>query len=190
MTEQGKLPGEWSATGWRAPADGMQFEQWERVGEKIREKKNRAERKLSEACWQWGDWLNWGEPYFGERHAQALEETDYHPGSLHRISKTCAELPGSRRRERVTFWKHAEVLGLSEDDQDALLRLAEEQGWTTVEIRMEAAKLRRSASEGGAEQVQFEADPDGQETCPLCSGSGTVSHDRKEAYFKEEAGVY
>ena len=184
-----ELPGTFDSTSWRAPYY-MEFEQWEHVGEVLRGHRKKSETEYNSRLWWLADWLNWGDGFFGERHAQALDQTDYSGESLNDIARVGRAFPFSERQpvDKVSFWMHDEVASLPETSRFALVARAAEEGLTRRELRGIAAEERNRKEDGG--QVQFDvgdtSDSHGQKTCPLCEGAGLVTDDRHRAYVMEE----
>ena len=183
-----ELPGTFDSTSWRAPYY-MEFEQWEHVGEVLRVHRRKSEEEYSSRLWWLADWLNWGDGFFGERHAQALDQTDYAGESLNDIARVGRAFPFSQRQspQKVTFWMHDEVVGLPETSRFALIARAANEGLTRRELRGIAAEERDKPDDGqGQLDVGDTTDSHRQKTCPLCEGAGMVSDDRHRAYLLEE----
>lgn len=124
--------------------DGISLEEWADIGKKA--------IRVSEAIqWIVGDWLNFGYKKFiealeenspdrreiGERYRIALECLPYEYGTLRNIAWISAQVPVSRRRDKLPFTHHQEVANLSPANQIKFLRLAEEKGWSRSKLRVE-----------------------------------------------------
>jgi hypothetical protein len=116
-------PGRWTATSWTPPAHQLTFDTWQEIGKKLRREYDRLDSQRSSILWYLADWLNWGEGTFGERYAQALDATDYHRRALGNIARIGRRFTPDMRcaPERVSFWTHAEVEKLPDDDALELL---------------------------------------------------------------------
>ena len=92
-------------------------------------------------CWNMGDMMIYGEAQFGEEYAQAI---GYKEQTVRNITTVCRQIPKSRRRrpDEVRFWKHYECIGLTPEQQDALLERAAAENLTKMEIRAEQRLLR------------------------------------------------
>jgi hypothetical protein len=112
-------------TGIEAAADAT-FEQWESFGRALRDIEGSIQ-------WWIGDWLNYGEHKFGERYAQAVEETHYSYQTLANMKYVASKVEPSRRRENISFSAHAEVAPLSPPDQEKVL--SQSAGKTRKEVR-------------------------------------------------------
>jgi hypothetical protein len=82
-----------------------------------------------------GDWLLWGEGMFGEDAAQAVEATGRSKATLLEYVRVCRQVPPSRRRRALTWSHHQAVAARPPDEQERLLRLAEEHRWNREEFR-------------------------------------------------------
>ena len=89
-----------------------------------------------------GDWLNYGEHAFGEKYAQALDETERDYGTLRNYAFVCARIERGRRRGELSFSHHQEVAGLEPHVQDELLERAVVERWTTRDMRKAVSELR------------------------------------------------
>lgn len=126
----------------------LSFEDWTGVGEFLFWSKERREAELDTINWMIGDWLRFGEHKWGEKYAQAVEETGLAYQTLANIQYTVDKFDDPyRRRENLTFTHHAAVAALPAADADALLSDAEEQGWSSYTIR-EHAQDRRAVNDG------------------------------------------
>jgi len=106
----------------------MSFEDWERLGFSLQ----RANRAIH---WWIGDWLRFGECKYGEKYAQALDETPFVQGTLQNDVWVAKHIEISRRRENLSFNHHSEVAKFEPEEQDYWLDLAEQNGWTQKKLR-------------------------------------------------------
>jgi N6-adenosine-specific RNA methylase IME4 len=121
------LPGAVSDTALNLP-DGLSFDDWQRVGETL--------GRIGRAHQWWiGDWLNYGEAAYGEKYAQAINETGYEYQTVADIAWTSKAVEVSRRRESLSFSHHREVAPLPPREQTDWLDKAERFGWSKAELR-------------------------------------------------------
>ncbi|MDR7492250.1 MAG: LmbU family transcriptional regulator [Armatimonadota bacterium] len=128
----------------------LPYEAWEELGRALgaMARTNR---------WWLGDWLLAGEDLYGEEASQALESR-YEQGervtglayeTLTNYAWVCRQVPPERRRPSLSFSAHAEVASLEPDEQERWLSLAEEQGWSSAELRR-ALRAERARAESEA----------------------------------------
>lgn len=110
------------------------FEAWQQMGETL--------DRMSGA-WQWwyGDWWNFGESRYGEKHAQALPDKDYDTKS--RAAGVAGRIEFRRRRRNLSFSHHREVAYLEPAEQDAWLDRAESAGLSVQALRREIRSAKR-----------------------------------------------
>ena len=94
------------------------FEQWVNVGKFIK----RSHKSVK--FWQ-GDWLNYGEDNFDE-WTQYYDESDPDSKDLSEEKWVAKMVPPSRRRSKLSWGHHREVADLEEEDQENMLKVAEE----------------------------------------------------------------
>jgi len=144
------LPGTVTLTSWTPPG-GLAYDEWVASG-RLLGKINRA------LNWWIAAWVLYGEGHFGERFAQALDDTGLAPQTLQNVLTVARAFPESRRRETLTFAHHAELASLDADAQDRWLDQAEagdqlpngeRQPWSVKRLR-EARSERRPAPTGCA----------------------------------------
>jgi len=94
--------------------------------------------------WMVGDWLNFGERKYGDKYTQGLEAGMYDLITLRKCSWVCRNVPPERRRpSAVLSFKHHEVVTpLDAEQQEEMLRLAEEERLTVRELQYEVKRLR------------------------------------------------
>lgn len=104
------------------------YEAWEWMGKQL---------QIVQRCSGWwiGDWLLGGEALFQDRYLQAIELTGNELQTLRNKQWVCRKVPPERRREGLSFTAHAEVAGLSDDEQEHWLDMAEREGWGCKELR-------------------------------------------------------
>ena len=137
------LPANFIKTGLQLP-DNLTIDQWFDIGSFI----NKCEQSV---MWWMGDWWNFGNHKYGERASQALD-SDYSFGTWMNAGYVCDKVETSRRREVLSFSHHQEVAALEHDQQDELLELAIQNGWTRRELRNEI-RLRKQQKELSAKNI-------------------------------------
>ena len=129
------------------------YGQWEALGVML--------GALSHAsCWLLGDWIEHGERVYGEKYAQAVEETGLAPQTLMNYASVCRRVPPERRRAALPYSYHAVVAPLEPEVQVVMLAEAETQGWTRREL---------------AAAVKGDPEDEVHLTCPTCDGKGWVT---------------
>lgn len=131
-----EIPGcEFKPTSLTLP-DRLSYDHWERIGRQL---------QLAELAVQWwiGDWLNYGESRYGEKYAQALEETGKAKKTLMNYAYVAKAIETSRRRDVVDFSTHAEVASLKPDEQEKLLAKAAKEKLSRGTVRREAERVKR-----------------------------------------------
>lgn len=116
-------------------ADDISWEEWVHLGGTL----STMEVALH---WWLGDRINRGEALFGEKYAQAVQETGRNYQSLVDIAYVAGRVELSRRRDNLTFSHHREVAPLPPAEQDRLLDLAESEGLTIKALRALAREAR------------------------------------------------
>lgn len=109
------------------PSGSPTFTQWVEVGKFIK----RSHKSVR--FWQ-GDWLNFGEKNFDEWE-QYFDKNDPDSKPLLEDKWVAKMIPPSRRRSKLSWSHHREVADLEEEDQENMLKVAEEN-------RMELSKFK------------------------------------------------
>jgi site-specific DNA-methyltransferase (adenine-specific) len=91
-----------------------------------------------------GDLLAYGEKRWGTTYADMVGETGYDIGTLQNLKWVASKVDAEQRRETLSFAHHQEVVRLSPAQQDRVLTLAEDEGWTRDMVRQEAYRVVRS----------------------------------------------
>ncbi len=112
------------------------FEQWSECGRFIQKANGSVNLWL-------GDWLNYGEKKWGEKYAQAIEETGLEEQTLTNAAYVAKHVDFSRRRENLPFSQHAEVASLEPDKQTEVLDWAEAEHATVREVREKVKEIKR-----------------------------------------------
>jgi hypothetical protein len=117
--------------------EDLEYDHWERIGRQL---------QLADMAVQWwiGDWLNFGERKYGEKYAQAIEETGRAMQTLKNYAYVARQIETSRRRDVVDFSTHAEVASLEPEDQERVLAKAAKEHQSRNTVRREAEKIKRA----------------------------------------------
>jgi hypothetical protein len=117
--------------------EDLEYDHWERIGRQL---------QLADMAVQWwiGDWLNFGERKYGEKYAQAIEETGRAMQTLKNYAYVARQIETSRRRDVVDFSTHAEVASLEPEDQEKVLAKAAKEHQSRNTVRREAEKVKRA----------------------------------------------
>lgn len=99
--------------------------------------------------WLIGDWLIYGEHTYGDKYVQAAEILDLAPQTCMNLRSVAARVPPQRRRLTVKHSHHAEVAALPPNDQRHLLKRAETESLSKMELR----KIVRGVTEEQFEDV-------------------------------------
>lgn len=108
--------------------DDLAFEEWEQIGSVLGKVRDATAFAL-------GDWFIWGESAFGELSAQAVEATGRSKTTILEYVRVARQVPPSRRRATLPFTHHQVLAARPPEEQDRLLKLAEEKGWSVEELR-------------------------------------------------------
>jgi hypothetical protein len=117
--------------------EDLEYDHWERIGRQLQ----RADMAVQ---WWIGDWLNFGERKYGEKYAQAIEETGRAMQTLKNYAYVARQIETSRRRDVVDFSTHAEVASLEPEDQERVLAKAAKEHQSRNTVRREAEKIKRA----------------------------------------------
>ena len=98
--------------------------------------------------WWWGDYLNHLASTRGIEYAEAKAASSYSPETLKRAAWVCRHIDRSRRHEALSFGHHIEVAGLSPTDQEIWLDRAEDERWSTKQLRAEIRKSKAQVTNG------------------------------------------
>lgn len=128
------LSGALSERGYTLP-DDLSFEQWAAEGTTLV-----AMAKFS-MLWL-GDWLNYGEAKYGEKYQQAVQETGLALQTLRNAAWVCARIPPNERPVEIPFSHLRAVASLDRKPRAALLRRAEREHLTEMQLRIEVRKTK------------------------------------------------
>jgi hypothetical protein len=188
LTALTKLAGSWEATSW-TPPQGISYEIWADIGDVLKSTRRRVESQNSSVLWWLADWLNFGEGTYPERYTQALDETDYSRDSLGNIARIGNSYPPDRRMDPdvVSFWTHADVERLPAEYADDLLEsYASGEISSRRVLRDEEREIRKKLKIESLQDELLEAGISEWPACPLCSGSGHVAPEQREAFLGVE----
>ena len=124
-----------SATGMRFSAR-MPFEIWSALGPRIAVRANASR-------WWLGDWLVFGERYYGTRYREAIAATGLDYQTLRNYAVVARRFELSRRRDNLSFQHHAEVCSLPDPEQEHWLDLATRRHWSKQELRLRIRRMKR-----------------------------------------------
>ncbi|TBL45502.1 hypothetical protein EYA84_00470 [Verrucosispora sp. SN26_14.1] len=108
------------------------------------------------SAWWLGDWLIYGQSAYPDRYRHAIAETSLDYQTLRNYAWVARRFTPHRRRERLSFQHHAEVAGLPEQEQEAMLTQAELNGWSRNQLRRQIQQRRGVAKTQPAEIVQLQ----------------------------------
>jgi hypothetical protein len=102
-----------------------------------------AARDYSTSRWQIGDLLNHGEAAgYGKTYDETVAETGLSQQRIANLKWLAGAVEISRRRESLSLGHHMEIAALPPAQQDRLLELAANAGWSRAILREEAAKVK------------------------------------------------
>ena len=159
----------WSTVSWRASSD-LDLAEWIEHG-----------RRLGllgrNSGWWIGDWLRYGNAKYGERYSRAVKVTGYDRQTLMNMVYVASRFESERRRPTLSWSHHAEVAGLSAEEQDRWIERAEAERMSVRDLREQVRTERRAvhavsvranatqavqASTGADEVVPISAAADGR----------------------------
>jgi hypothetical protein len=114
--------------------------------------------------WWIGDWLRYGNARYGEKYSRAAKLTGYDVQTLTNMVWVASHFDVSRRRENLSWSHHAEIVAMSQHEQELWLNRAHVDRLSVRSMREEIALLH------GAEvrQEHAEVDIDATLVCPAC----------------------
>lgn len=92
------------------------------------------------------DALSFGEDTFSERAAAVFPDQQWAWQTMANWAWTSKAVPPERRHAALSFSHHGEVASLPAPQQEVMLTLAEEQGWTSADLREQVRKAKRTAA--------------------------------------------
>lgn len=121
------LPGKVELTGAIFPAN-LPFEKWAGLGAQLKQSRESLR-------WWIGDWLAYGEATYGERYAQALDNSEWDYQTLRNLVWVARAIPHADRRASLSWSHHAECAGLENDQRNALLDKTEAERLSVKDLR-------------------------------------------------------
>lgn len=134
-----------TSTGLALPKD-LTFDDWQAVGVSLLN----VERGIN---WAIGDWLNYGQSRYGAKYTAAVEATGRDVQTLMNVAWVASRFTISRRRETLSWSHHAEVAGMEPRQADAILKEAEQLGWSRSELRGAMRALRSGEESGTGHEI-------------------------------------
>ncbi|MFE0425013.1 LmbU family transcriptional regulator, partial [Streptomyces sp. NPDC058953] len=113
--------------GLQIPA-GLAFEEWERAGRQL-------SGIVNSSSWWLGDWLVYGKDHYSDRYERGIRAAGLQYQTLRNYAWVSRRFDVVRRRAGLSFQHHAELAPLPVEEQDVWLDRAEQQGWTTKQLR-------------------------------------------------------
>ncbi len=105
---------------------------------------------MGRACQWWiGDWINYGDAAYGEKYAQALDETGLDVQTLMNAAWVAGRIPAGLREERLSWTHHREVAALEPEPRQALLERAVAENLPTAKL----AALVKAQKQNGTDPV-------------------------------------
>jgi N6-adenosine-specific RNA methylase IME4 len=112
----------------------MTFEEWQSIGLQL--------QLMHGSVGFWiGDWLNFGERKWGEKYAQAIEETGLDYGTLMNYVWVSKALPFSLRSENLSYSAHKEIAAAPEKERKQLIENSE--GLTSREVKELVKEIKK-----------------------------------------------
>jgi len=145
MSDGLAIPGEVQPT-YYIPDPNMTFEEWMAAVGQI------AQLRKASRFWL-GDAIAFGENKYGEKYAQAIDETKFDYQTLANAVWVCKSIEPSRRRENLSFAHHEAVAKLEPAEQDQWLDEAARNKWSSADLRG-MLKESKGGADGDAELVE------------------------------------
>ncbi|GAA1985359.1 LmbU family transcriptional regulator [Catenulispora subtropica] len=125
----------------------LSYDAWERVGKQLN-------GVIDSSAWWLGDWLIFGKERYVDSYQQAIRAAGLSYQTLRNYAWVARRFAPAERRAQLTFQHHAEVVSLPKEVREKLLDQAEQQDWTTKQLRErvrgKAARPPRPAAARGA----------------------------------------
>jgi hypothetical protein len=112
------------------------FEDWDSVGQYL--------RYIHTGTQFWlGDWINYGESNYGEKYAQAVDQTGYDLSTLQSYAWVSRQVPRSNRNEGVAFGHYVNgIAALNPDEQAKWVQKVVEDKLTQAQLKAQLAEAR------------------------------------------------
>jgi len=128
------------------------IDEWISYGEVIKKIENATP-------WVIGDWLLYGEKWYGEEYTQAIDSTGKDYKTIRTYQDTCRAFGDStRRRVNVPFSLHSELAWCNEDEQDKWLDICESEGLKRDELRKRIKDVKLLAKAELGKQIRLDID--------------------------------
>ena len=118
---------------------GLNYEAWQRAG-------YRLAQVMNSSAWCIGDWIDHGERQYTDRYQRAVEMVGLEYKTVRNYAWTARRFTHARRREMLSFQHHAEVAGLTEDQQEMWLDRAEMLKWSRNRLRLSLRAARNEVA--------------------------------------------
>ncbi|MEV5597094.1 LmbU family transcriptional regulator [Streptomyces sp. NPDC052496] len=128
--------------GLEIPAE-LPFEDWERAGRQL-------SGIVNSSAWWLGDWLVYGKEHYHDRYERGLLVAGLQYQTLRNYAWVAGRFQMHRRRPALSFQHHAEVASLPAEEQDRWLERAEQQKWSTKQLR---EGIRRAREDDAREAI-------------------------------------
>lgn len=116
----------------------MAYDEWERAGRQLAD-------VLDSSSWWLGDWLVYGKDHYTDRYQRGIRAAGLSYQTLRNYAWVSRRFDVTRRRSALSFQHHAELASMTAPDQDVWLDRAEQERWTTKQLR----RAIRSTRPGG-----------------------------------------
>ncbi|WP_260327415.1 LmbU family transcriptional regulator [Streptomyces sp. TLI_185] len=113
--------------GLRMPS-GASFDEWEQAGRQL-------SGIVDSSSWWLGDWLVFGKDHYVDRYQHGIRAVGLQYQTLRNYAWVSRRFAFDRRRPALTFQHHAELASLPLDQQEMWLDRAEQNRWTTKQLR-------------------------------------------------------
>jgi hypothetical protein len=146
---QRRLPGEpphrgqvmTTRVGLRMPS-GASFAEWEQAGRQL-------SGIVDSSSWWLGDWLVFGKDHYMDRYQHGIRAVGLQYQTLRNYAWVSRRFEFDRRRPALTFQHHAELASLPLDQQETWLDRAEQNRWTTKQLRRAIRASREPEKQTG-----------------------------------------
>lgn len=116
---------------------GMVYDEWERSGRQLA-------GVLDSSSWWLGDWLVYGKDHYTDRYQRGIRAIGLSYQTLRNYAWVSRRFDFGRRRPALSFQHHAELASMPIEDQDLWLDRAEQQQWSTKQLRSALRAARQS----------------------------------------------
>ncbi|MGW6012966.1 LmbU family transcriptional regulator [Streptomyces sp. NPDC055210] len=125
---------------------GLTFENWELAGRQL-------SGIVNSTSWWLGDWLVYGKDHYSDRYERGVRAAGLQYQTLRNYAWVSRRFPLERRRAALSFQHHAELASRPVEEQERWLDQAEQQGWSTKQLRR---AMRVARGEEARETLQAE----------------------------------